>query len=114
MHIDYTFPLCLAIEVTCEDIPDPVNGQVVFDTDTTCPFDLGTTATYSCDAGFELQNGDIVRTCEGDGTTETGTWSGMAPVCVGEWTELLSLLATMSSLLSHQWCSSVLIPYSLS
>ena len=90
--IDYTFPLCSAIEVTCEDIPDPDNGQIVFDTDTTSPFDLETTATYSCDAGFELQNGDTVRTCEGDGTTETGTWSGMAPVCVGEWTELLPLL----------------------
>ena len=67
----------------CPDIPDPENGQIVFDADTTCPFDLGTTATYSCHYGYSLV-GEAVRTCEGDGTQEYGTWSTPAPECVGE------------------------------
>ena len=69
--------------VMCEDLPDPVNGQIVFAPDTLCPFALGTMATYSCNAGFELQSENSVRTCEGDGTSESGTWSGTAPTCDG-------------------------------
>ena len=60
-----------------------MNGQIDYASDDTAPFDVGTMATYSCDAGFELQGGDTVRTCMGDGSTRFGIWSGLTPTCVG-------------------------------
>ncbi len=48
---------------------------------TTPPFDYGTTATYQCNDGYNLANGDIERTCTGNGTTSVGQWSGTAPHC---------------------------------
>ena len=97
-----------AIVVMCEDIPDPDNGQIVFGDDTTCPFDLGTTATYSCYPGYSLV-GDAVRTCEGDGTQEEGTWSNTAPQCDGEYCrrKFPTVLYPCDLLSSHHMCSTV-------
>ena len=49
--------------------------------DMTPDHDHGTTATYSCNEGFGLSGGDVVRTCGGDGRIVTGEWSGSAPSC---------------------------------
>lgn len=34
------------------------------------------TITYSCILGYEIQSGDLERTCQAD-----GTWCGIPPVC---------------------------------
>ncbi len=48
------------------------------------PYDLGVTATYSCDDGFSLENGDSVQICNHDGVSVFGEWTGVAPECVGK------------------------------
>ena len=75
--------MCAGIEVACPDIPDPENGDILFAEETTSPFKLDTTATYTCNLGYSLV-GEAMRTCEGDGTQERGMWSSLAPECVGE------------------------------
>ena len=68
----------------CPDITDPANGQIVFASDNVAPFDLATTATYSCVSGYGLMGGDTVRTCMENGGSVIGMWSGMAPSCGGK------------------------------
>ena len=86
----------------CEDLSDPFNGQIKFanDNDSKAPFVVGTTATYSCDVGFELQGGNTVRTCEGNETSRCGTWSGMTPICVGESFSACPLISLASNCVS--------------
>ncbi|XP_053397800.1 neurogenic locus notch homolog protein 1-like isoform X1 [Mercenaria mercenaria] len=55
----------------CGILNNPDNGNVDIQAGTT----YGQTATYSCDAGFEL-NGVLQRNCQPD-----GTWSTAAPTC---------------------------------
>lgn len=66
----------------CPDIPNPINGQIYFTPDFLAPFDFGSMAKYSCDAGFGLNGGDIVRVCEGTSDSPIGSWSGEAPTCI--------------------------------
>ncbi len=68
----------------CEDIPDPLNGNIVFEIDTVATFDVLTTATYSCDPGYSLQGSDVVRTCTGTSNDHLGTFNGVAPTCERE------------------------------
>ena len=77
-----SFVHCLVI--TCDDLPDPPNGEISFTIDNTAPFDFGTNATYSCDSGFGLSGEDTVRTCDGDGSSPKGEWTGDAPTCDGQ------------------------------
>ena len=58
--------------VDCGQLPDPTNGLV-----TLTGAVLGSTATYSCDTGFNLV-GSTLRTCQAN-----GLWSGSAPTCEG-------------------------------
>ncbi len=69
----------------CEDISDPENGNIVFETDTTATFDVLTKATYSCDPGYSLQGSDVVRNCTGNVNNPLGTFDGVAPTCEREW-----------------------------
>ncbi len=62
----------LFAEVNCGRLNNPINGLVSVSGTT-----FGLTATYSCDAGFELV-GFSSRVCE-----ITGSWSGEEPVCAG-------------------------------
>lgn len=55
-----------------------------FDSQPLAPFLRGTNATYSCDRGYGLDGGDVVRTCLMNGYSPDGVWSGMEPACVGE------------------------------
>ena len=71
----------------CLDIPDPINGQIIFDPDTHSPFLFGTVASYSCFfdgenlIAFGLTGGNHTRTCDGDGSHYIGNWTGTAPTC---------------------------------
>jgi hypothetical protein len=52
-------------------LSNPANGNADISSGTS----YGNKATYTCDAGFEL-NGVLQRTCQAD-----GTWSSFAPTC---------------------------------
>ena len=58
----------------CGVLLSPDNGAVSL-TGTT----FMSTATYSCNAGHTLINGDEVRECQSD-----RIWSGIQPTCQGE------------------------------
>ena len=56
----------------------------MFSSSTPAPHAFETTARYTCVSGFGLNGGDMIRTCERDGSSPTGRWSGGAPRCTGE------------------------------
>lgn len=55
----------------CPPLDDPTNGNVDVPSR-----EVGSTATYSCNPGYEL-SGLETRSCQGD-----GDWFGFAPQCV--------------------------------
>ena len=61
---------CIAIQ--CDALSDPDNGDV-----SVTGTGVGDTATYTCDAGYELI-GSSTRTCQSN-----GEWSGSPPTCEG-------------------------------
>ncbi|VDI10141.1 Hypothetical predicted protein [Mytilus galloprovincialis] len=62
--------VCAAVK--CQD---PENGQ--FTKEQTSPgYNFPDGVTYSCIFGYEVQSGDLERSCQAD-----GTWSGNPPVC---------------------------------
>ena len=71
--------------IICSSLPVINNGVIRYSTDTTDAFDYATVATYVCNEAFFL-DGVENRTCNGDGSSTTGGWSGTAPVCSGELT----------------------------
>ena len=75
----------LYIAIMCDDIPDPIGGQIHFISDDKAPFMSGTTATYSCDDGSTPIGtvNPIVnpRVCMGDGSSNVGQWTGENLVC---------------------------------
>jgi len=83
----------LSIDIQCPDIPDPINGQIIFsgDADRISPFDYGTVAEYSCDDGLTLLNPvtgafftdglPVERVCESIALSATGVWTGVNYVC---------------------------------
>ena len=60
-------------DMNCSTLTDPANGQVSY----TAGITFGQTATYSCNAGYNLVGGST-RICHA-----TGVWSGSAPTCQG-------------------------------
>ena len=68
--------------ITCSLLSDLRNGRIVYKDNVTEQLVFGTVATHSCDEGHFLV-GDSVRTCEGNGSTVEGKWSGTGPVCSG-------------------------------
>ncbi|XP_064387537.1 uncharacterized protein LOC135335856 isoform X6 [Halichondria panicea] len=76
-------PRCIPIE--CRVLPVFTNGMIVYATDVTPNFELGTTATYSCNEGYTLDTsiGVEVRTCIDDGDNDAvGVFSDQEPACV--------------------------------
>lgn len=73
--------------ITCEDIPDPENGQIRHVPDTHAPFEYGNEALYSCyvdgeqPIGYGLTGGNHTRVCSGDSSSVVGYWTGTAPTC---------------------------------
>ena len=70
----------------CTDLPDPVNGNIIFTTDNIAPFELGTSAQYKCYSGYVLVGDSDVRTCSADLVLDVGLWTGSGPICEGEYT----------------------------
>ena len=73
----------LTTVITCSALPAIKNGMIAYSRDTTERYDYGTTATYQCDSGYELTEGDTVRTCTGDDSSPVGQWNGTASKCAG-------------------------------
>ena len=56
--------------------------MISYSPDVTPDYDLGTNATYTCEAGFHLK-GNGVRVCmDDDGMDAIGVWSDQEPSCV--------------------------------
>ena len=74
-------------EILCLESLAPENGTVstVSASISHNNYSLGSVATFSCNVGFALV-GQTNRVCEdtNGGTVTTGTWSGSAPTCEGE------------------------------
>ena len=60
-------------QVDCGPLSPPLNGQIFIGNTTT-----DNVATYLCDSGFLLVDGDDSRVCGAD-----GFWSGDEPTCEG-------------------------------
>ncbi len=89
ISFDVFFILNTAIE--CPVLPVFTNGMIVYATDVTPNFDLGTTATYSCNDGYtlDLSIGVEVRTCIDDGDNDAvGVFSDQEPACVRKYCTL--------------------------
>ncbi len=92
--VNVTFPLHCTfyhlqfVLTAIECLPlDPItNGVITYAIDTTPNYDLGTVATYECDAGFFLDlslGGSEMRTCVDDLDNDVeGMFSGQAPACI--------------------------------
>lgn len=91
----------ILVPMDCGPLRNPDNGRV----DTRNGTLTGSSATYTCDAGYELSGGNPSRMCGRD-----GVWSGSQPECTGETVtaaidqlhgvQLPILLSTMSRTLS--------------
>ena len=79
----------LLTDMNCSTLTDPTNGQISYTAGAT----FGQTATYSCNAGYNLV-GDSTRICHA-----TGVWSGSEPTCQGM---LLLKLNYISSVTASQ------------
>ncbi|XP_064386538.1 sushi, von Willebrand factor type A, EGF and pentraxin domain-containing protein 1-like isoform X2 [Halichondria panicea] len=77
--LDSDSPTCS--EITCSALPDIENGVIAYSSDTTEPYDYGTTATYECDTGYELTSGDKKSNCTKSGVNSEGIWNGTIPTC---------------------------------
>ena len=74
-----------AIETQCPSLRSIANGIITYSTAGTPNYPLGTTATYSCNAGFalDLNSGSEIRTCIDDGDNDAeGVFSGQASACI--------------------------------
>ena len=71
--------------ITCPFLLDLVNGSLTYsdDRDQNDSYAFNVVATYSCDTGFSLV-GNGNRTCTGDGSSTTGAFNGVAPICQSE------------------------------
>ena len=72
----------LSIVIICEQLGDLEHGAIEYQ-NMTEELVFGSVATHSCDEGYFLV-GDHARTCEGNGSTVEGKWSGIAPICSGD------------------------------
>ncbi len=78
--------------IECRVLPVFTNGMIVYATDVTADFDLGTTATYSCNEGYtlDISTSVEVRTCIDDGNNNAA-FSGREPACVRKYCNNRSL-----------------------
>ena len=79
----------------CPELPDPANGMV-----TLTGTSVADTATYTCNAGFQLA-GAPVLTCQGG-----GTWDNPLPRCqslAGMKLYLLTLVELNTVCMEHQF-----------
>ena len=67
----------------CPVLSVPENSAITYSEDSSSSLGFLGTATYSCNTGFGLSDGDTVRTCVG-AAGSSGEWTGTAPTCEGE------------------------------
>ena len=79
-------------QIACLALPEPENGRIEYSSGSTGDQLFGVTAMYICESGFGLTGGERVRTCEGDGNSPVGTWTGNAPSCLGNFIQYCMLL----------------------
>lgn len=67
-------------------LSNPPNGYITYsdDADNDGNYPFGTNAAYACDTGYSLVPLATVRTCDGDGSTMIGSFSGTEPNCEGD------------------------------
>ena len=73
--------------VTCPALTLPeavaqIDYSATMDTSGNLPF--GTDATFHCEKGYSRVSGSVLRSCEMNGESVTGLWSGVEIVCEGE------------------------------
>ena len=61
-------------------LPEIANGVITYSPDTDAPFNVSTTATYTCNDGYELVDGSMIRTCINT-TSGGGEFDGTEPRC---------------------------------
>ena len=81
LNITFFISSFIHLDIICPPLPAPENGQVVFSNASSLIY--GSEATYSCDEGFGLNEGDATRTCGGNSSSVIGFWSGSEPACEG-------------------------------
>ena len=82
IHITSFYSIPLAA-IQCSPLSAPTNGGVEYSAAGSPNFNFGTVGTYTCNVGFGI-DGPRSRTCQGDGTTVTGFWSGSMASCDGK------------------------------
>ena len=79
--------------IECLPLPPIANGDITHAPDMVPNYELGTVATYSCDAGFVLDfslGGTMTRTCVDDGDNDAeGIFDGQAPACVCKFKQVI-------------------------
>ena len=71
----WKYNLCVATPV-CPPLTAPDNGDIDCSLeDDGIPIE-GDTCYFTCDEGFELSGGNLIRECQSD-----GSWSGSPPTC---------------------------------
>ena len=82
----YNYIACHCTAIECPPLDPITNGVITYAPDTTSNYDLGTVATYDCNAGFVLdlsQGGSMTRTCFDDLDNDAeGVFSGQEPRCI--------------------------------
>ncbi len=78
-HLPIIYYTCAAI--TCGALTAVMNRRITYSVTTNNRYAHSTTATYMCDTGYNITGQYHTRTCEGDGRSPIGTWSGEAPEC---------------------------------
>jgi len=74
--------LLFVTAIGCSALSTPANGNRVYSPDTLAPYDHGTVATLMCDTGYGAV-GTTTRTCGGDGSSTTGSWTTADGSCGG-------------------------------
>ena len=67
----------------------------MYTTNSTTDLDFGTVAKYTCNTGFGLSGGDVLRMCDGDSSSPIGSWTGTTPSCTRESQDDLRILSTI-------------------
>ncbi len=72
------------IAITCPPSTAPSNGSATYSSiaNENGTYALDVVATYYCDTGFSLV-GNNSTTCTGNGSSITGAFDGLVPICEG-------------------------------